>query len=394
MRKFLTVALLTVISVFILTACSKSGDENKSSQSTPAPTESADVELPDIDVDDEFEAVDDVQGIELGDTSVEVLKQYPQRDNKSLYVEFTKECPEEAFLPEQDQLKGNPFTIRGTVTQLWDSMSAYQNELIVPELAAMLDFSETKGFTLQTDNGPVIVADLTPVMITYLNDGFGDDLRTAKIYKTMFDGLKPYEDYPEEGDTIEVRGFYIGYNDEKEYALFTYGTSKLLEQGCFGGADYSKFRTTASEKYKYKNYFECQRLMSWSEPYTSADTTCFIFYGGDAEVDFDFFTDEMEDTLENTVNSFFAVPEGMVSPYNITKEEYFTLSDGKTPACDLEFDYYLEDGTASHNRYILFQHKHAIIMIQYVNYAMNEETAALYDEDFENFVASITPCGF
>ena len=328
MRRANVLLITFLLGALILTGCGSSEkkepgkDENKdnkvTSEATVTKTED---EGGNTDSDDNGSGSTDIgeQKIVLGDLDAENLKVYPEDYKKlSMYYYSASELSDEFFFPEPEEKNGVPVQFNGTVLEENDSVLEY---LDLNEHLKQLKGLDTsaKSYKVMTKCGQVILADITPYQSKYYTDSVKDDVYNLRFYKSLLNNLVVYKEFPETGDTAKFYGFYLGYSEQDQCPVFTYGVSNLVRCETFD-IEYEKYITDDTKHYKYRNYFEMDYPVGWSEIYEAQSRiTYFSLYKTSSLTIGDFDSDgmSMDDVIKMLTGEFdegMSPDEGMDAP--------------------------------------------------------------------------------
>lgn len=372
-------ALIIVLTVVLCSACKK---------------EEAKIEFPKAEEKQEEVKTEVSGGLKtdpVTDSEVsadEPAKLYPGNDAKSYYKQFVTEAPEQVFMAyaqdgeENEQYKGQPYSLEGTVVKIFETYQEVNNAYGYDETGSDLSALKSNAFILRTEMSDVLIMNLLPDMVEQTKEAYKDDLMTLKAYKVIYDKLKPYEDFPAEGEKVCVYGYYIGFDIKSEMPLFTYGICKLNHDSVFG-ADYTEFRTDEMVSRKYKNYVDFELPASWSDVLETGDTNAYYFDGGNLY--WDFYEAEEYD-LKSFIQLFFE--DWNVDPnLNIISQDFVPVAGGATEGFLLKYTYIENESMMSYGEYLLFEHKGRFILLSYRDY--NGEGTEASREDFLKIIDSI-----
>lgn len=384
MRRIL--ALLLICVLVFSTGCSKKSD------ALPDYREGDTVDYhtdEDIEVDTKYDVTVDVDA-ELP----EVLTSYPTEDAKSYYMQFVTEAPAGVFCAydEDDEsyleYYGKPYALEGTVVKVFDEYVEYAKlydvdgeTLNYQGLNMTAEDMESTVLILRVNGTDVVVLNCLPDYTGIVKEYYKDDLITLKTYKTMYDNLATYEDFPTEGENVRIYGYYAGFGTRMEMPVFTYGIRRIIENYTFG-LDYNSFRTDDKKSLRYKNYVDFEAPKLWSDVMESADAHYYFFEGG--QITWDYYNDEIG--LHDFVDMFYGGWEGDPN-LTYTSQEYTTLSDGTTECHRVKYTY-LQNGYSSYHEIVMFRHKGKTLILRFDDFD-NVTDDELMIQDFDELVKSI-----
>ena len=292
MRKFSRIILVFVLVLsFALTGCGKSDSEqnpsgapvtqgatdtNNNNNDNKNDNNNSNTDENNSDNKDDFGK----QDVKLGDLDSEDLPVVPQETTAvSMYYYAAQEISDTTFYPEPEELNGLPFYFNGTIMEELDSITDYMD--LNEHCKNMASFDTTaktpRGYQVMTKWGKVIVVDIIPYQIKYITDLVNNDNSMMIRIKSVLNLMMPYKKAPEKGETCKFYGFYLGYSETDRCPVFTFGVSNLSRYDTFE-IDYEKYIGENTKHYKYRNHFEFDYPVGWSEECKEGnDITLFSF---------------------------------------------------------------------------------------------------------------------
>ena len=456
MRKITGTVIALLLSSSLLAGCGSKetanpsgGTQNKDNTVTSQPDNSVnDNDNTSQNVKDTEKDNDNPSGnidspkIDLGNLDDENLPVYPEDNKKlSMYYYSAKELSDEVFYPEPEDVNGVPFYFNGTLLEENDSITEYLDMNEHCKVLNGLD-ADAKSFKIMTKWGPVIMIDITPYQSKYYTDTYKNDVYNLRFMKSMLNNLVVYKQFPEIGDTGKFYGFYLGYSEKDECPVFTYGVSNLVRSETFA-VDYLEYITDDTKHYKYRNYFEMDYPVGWSDTYEANSRISFIsFYKGSsisiadfegsdmsAEEIIKWITGDFDEEMPGPGGEDMEAPEGEgpgdYPDFDIkifSKEKILIGADKDISAYHLEVGYNNDGSGYNMETVYIFQAKHTYILLECVDNSNmtnpssedntvnepsdvdpdditeapddTEETKSVFAKEIENLLNSITICGF
>jgi|GEM_PF-4284044 hypothetical protein len=339
-----------LLSVILLTGCSKSDDKkddagngnnaNVTGSATPAGDKTGDL-TPQLGKDVDISNMDD-----------ETLKDYPEEKKYSMYYYSAKDLTDTVFFKEQDEgvdITGDPYIIRGIITEDYDDIDSYLDLNEHGQTLKGMDVT-TKAFKVTTNYGDVILADVLPYQAKFFKDDAGKSVYQFQYYNCLFNNLSTYKTYPEVGTAGRFYGFYMGYDDANKCPVFTYGVADMAHAAMFK-SDYEKYRTDKTKHYKYRNLIEFDYPVGWSEPFETGDEKDFYFgYGKGlfALQNFEVQDMSLDDAVEMLMNQYSNQMMGEYMPDD--------FDEGDIPE-----DFDMDEMMADMPTYKLYDHKYVTV---------------------------------
>ena len=426
-----------LLSVILLTGCSKS-DDKPADDTAVKPGSSTVTKAPDGKGEQAGQLTPAIgKDFDISNIDEATLKTYPEESKPSMYFYSAKELSDTVFFKEQDDgtdISGEPYIIKGIITEDFDDIEKYLelNEKAVEVLKGR-DVT-AKGFKVVTDYGDVILVDVLPYQAQFLRDDAGKSVYQFQFYNCLFNNMATYKKYPEVGTPGRFYGFYLGYDDENKCPVFTYGVAEMAHANLFK-YDYEKYRTDKTKHYKYRNLIEMDLPVGWSEPFETGDEKDFYFGLGKGLIalqNFEVLDMSLDDAVEMLIDQYSG--NNMQMPEDFDESELpedFDMDDmmANMPSYKLYDHKYITVGKDNDIRAHVFnvcignngkwqdedayllQTKNSLVLIWYldmtrVSYDVDgpeapiptDETVtpeiAIYQEEFDNILKSITLCGY
>lgn len=318
------------------------------------------------------------------------LPMYPRRDNKSYFMQFVMEAPEEVLMQYDAsdsepyaQYVGRPYYIEGTVIK---TVSALE-DILPYEQDDLAIIGDSRAYMVDVDGTEVTVIDFLPAYINLRKQQAGDDVQALAVYKLLYDNLKPYDDHPEVGDTVRIYGFYADFWSYLNRPTFIYGLSKLTYNMQFGALT-PDLTSTGTVRDRYLNYADFDKPEYWSNMKESSSSHAYYFDTGNMV--WQLSDNEADAPLSSFVDEAFADLDGEPG-LTVLSREYTTIGDGSIDAFRLRISYLVsEAGDSITEDIIVFCHKHMYIIVDFFDSATDDATARFNQECFDRLVGSIT----